>query len=596
MSVPTTVALKYISTLNPSEKTALMISEYNPSEPYGFKVVIGKQGDVVDEVPLANILHKINKLKRKETIFLNYQPNFIELGMAWRAGDKIQNIYYIDRSAEPYTIKKYNITQDGFVGPEATEFSLKELEEIEHQSLLKHPAFIKAEDNIQQERVVSDNTIDILKLGLGMRMIPRQMMPDLATPLDGQKQKRIDDAMIRLVMTLVERAWTDKAGQYKPSARTKGNNIAAIMLDAEGNLIGWGLNLKGENKTFHAETLMIQRYLRETGQSQLPAGVTIYTSLECCHMCAGHIAELSQGARVVFAQRDPYFKGKNVLDLGVGGCSQEPTSLVFHDYFDDVMKQAKLGILPFLFSNHSKSIFNLGKLQRLMCLEIVIRAHERDPIGLLEYGDRGLASLASTQSSLLATQELFLKLLTEHEVIAPRAGSEHEPVTDFLCRQSRRLRRHCLAQPFLSRVRSQDRPGKLFGSRLKLPLPVVDDEMSALIDSVRKRRGTRLDESVTDVQILLCDRWQDHRELVPLLSLGSYQAMLILSSNRLAVVDAEMQADMEAYINEDVVEHQTDESIELQSQSSTIDESSEAVVISIVDGEDSEHDHAATPK
>jgi tRNA(Arg) A34 adenosine deaminase TadA len=103
--------------------------------------------------------------------------------------------------------------------------------------------------------------------------------------------------------------------------RAAGNNIGAIMVDANNKIIGWGLNLKSKNKTFHAETLMIQHYLRENNTDRLPDDVKIYTSLECCHMCAGYIADMSHGARVIFAQKDPFFNGDNALKRGVNGGS-----------------------------------------------------------------------------------------------------------------------------------------------------------------------------------------------------------------------------------------------------------------------------------
>ena len=64
--------------------------------------------------------------------------------------------------------------------------------------------------------------------------------------------------------------------------------IAALMLSADGQLLGFGLNSNSKNKTLHAEVNMVQRYFRETG-SLIPQGTRIYSTHKPCKMCAGMI-------------------------------------------------------------------------------------------------------------------------------------------------------------------------------------------------------------------------------------------------------------------------------------------------------------------
>lgn len=69
--------------------------------------------------------------------------------------------------------------------------------------------------------------------------------------------------------------------------------IAALLLSAEGKLLGFGLNSNSKNKTLHAEVNMVQRYFRETGHL-IPKGARIYSTHKPCKMCAGMIYEGSE--------------------------------------------------------------------------------------------------------------------------------------------------------------------------------------------------------------------------------------------------------------------------------------------------------------
>lgn len=79
-------------------------------------------------------------------------------------------------------------------------------------------------------------------------------------------------------------------------------DIAAILIDPEGKLLGYGTNSNSKNKTLHAEVNLIQRYYRETGK-KLPIGSVFYSTHKPCKMCAGmiyHCAENPDGLQVYY--------------------------------------------------------------------------------------------------------------------------------------------------------------------------------------------------------------------------------------------------------------------------------------------------------
>ncbi len=103
--------MAYIATLPPESPIALMAStsrKYPAKEPF----YCGVPGIYIHEAPAANILHKINKITSEMTLYLNYKPSDIELGMAWRAGE-IKNVFFVE-SRDPLVIGQYKIDVDGF--------------------------------------------------------------------------------------------------------------------------------------------------------------------------------------------------------------------------------------------------------------------------------------------------------------------------------------------------------------------------------------------------------------------------------------------------------------------------------------------------
>ncbi|AFY03189.1 Bd3614 family nucleic acid deaminase [Bdellovibrio bacteriovorus] len=65
-------------------------------------------------------------------------------------------------------------------------------------------------------------------------------------------------------------------------------DIAAFLLNDQGQLLSYGVNSNSKNKTLHAEVNLVQRLYRETGK-KIPPGAVLYSTHKPCKMCAGMI-------------------------------------------------------------------------------------------------------------------------------------------------------------------------------------------------------------------------------------------------------------------------------------------------------------------
>jgi tRNA(Arg) A34 adenosine deaminase TadA len=83
-------------------------------------------------------------------------------------------------------------------------------------------------------------------------------------------------------------------------------NIACLLVDKSGDLLGFGLNSNSKNKTLHAEVNMVQRFFREQGR-KIPADAAIITTRKPCRMCAGMIHDWCEKPgllKIYFAEED----------------------------------------------------------------------------------------------------------------------------------------------------------------------------------------------------------------------------------------------------------------------------------------------------
>lgn len=70
--------------------------------------------------------------------------------------------------------------------------------------------------------------------------------------------------------------------------------IAALLVDKNQRVIGYGINSNSRNKTLHAEVNLIQRFFREQCGKMMPEGSILYSTHKPCKMCAGMIYHWSQ--------------------------------------------------------------------------------------------------------------------------------------------------------------------------------------------------------------------------------------------------------------------------------------------------------------
>lgn len=132
--------------------------------------------------------------------------------------------------------------------------------------------------------------------------------------------------------------------------------IGAIVVDAQGTIIGYGRNqveaLKCQDQ--HAELCAIRQACKISNDWRLD-GCTLYVTLEPCVMCIGCIA-LSRIERLVYAAESPVFGymtspknmstevihelyTKTIKNITVGPC-RDAAQLLLKKFFQERRKQA----------------------------------------------------------------------------------------------------------------------------------------------------------------------------------------------------------------------------------------------------------------
>jgi len=82
----------------------------------------------------------------------------------------------------------------------------------------------------------------------------------------------------------------NSAGSPSGERALQNRSIEAWLLDADGRLVGWGVNTSGRNRTCHAEINLLRSWWHRN-RSPLPVGGRLICTLEPCPMCAGAIVQ-----------------------------------------------------------------------------------------------------------------------------------------------------------------------------------------------------------------------------------------------------------------------------------------------------------------
>ncbi|MES2185835.1 MAG: Bd3614 family nucleic acid deaminase [Pseudomonadota bacterium] len=147
------------------------------------------------------------------------------------------------------------------------------------------------------------------------KAIPIPLVVGTSGPFTFQREK--------VFMTLAHAIAAARTLRWHQSRHAKqidqaGYAIGALLVRDDGTLAGASLNNHHTNETYHAEAqLVMQDALHNAGG--LPAYSRLYTTLQCCHMCAGLIASAGVGVRVWYGQVDNTMC-ENALQRNVQSC------------------------------------------------------------------------------------------------------------------------------------------------------------------------------------------------------------------------------------------------------------------------------------
>jgi tRNA(Arg) A34 adenosine deaminase TadA len=293
-------------------------------------IAFGKKGAAAHERPIAVVLQGQNKAV--DFIATTLPPDETEIGMAWKFG--VKKIYFSTDAG----LKQIEITNDGnsfqpkpltmradnykvwkgtpdaaFPSP-LNDTTAKAWRLAIERSAALETAGVRTKDAMT--KTVYNSRVAVR----GVFMTDLGLMP----PINKANPAFADMVFTHLALALVSIGW-----RKSEKDADGGFNIGSILVDNSQKIIAWGLNLISENKSFHAETLMLQAYLKHKNVEELPENCVMYTSLESCHMCAGFAASVGNGLRVVYAQKDDQIVN-SALERKVNGSSQTPPKIYFH--------------------------------------------------------------------------------------------------------------------------------------------------------------------------------------------------------------------------------------------------------------------------
>jgi tRNA(adenine34) deaminase len=116
------------------------------------------------------------------------------------------------------------------------------------------------------------------------------------------------------VIPEIDENWIRKALQAARAAAELGEvPIGACLIDADGRLVASASNrtITDNDPTAHAEILVLREAARIIGNYRL-TGMTVYTTIEPCVMCAGALVN-ARIKRLVFGAHDERFGAVETL-------------------------------------------------------------------------------------------------------------------------------------------------------------------------------------------------------------------------------------------------------------------------------------------
>jgi tRNA(Arg) A34 adenosine deaminase TadA len=118
-----------------------------------------------------------------------------------------------------------------------------------------------------------------------------------------EAQAERDEIFSLLAMAVVLQDWQKQYGG-------RGHNIGSVLVTSDHLPVFYARNsiIALDNATQHGEVRLVQNYLNCKGIKGSRKGLTVYTTLESCVMCAGMMA-MVEVSRVIYVQKDPYFGG-----------------------------------------------------------------------------------------------------------------------------------------------------------------------------------------------------------------------------------------------------------------------------------------------
>jgi tRNA(Arg) A34 adenosine deaminase TadA len=153
---------------------------------------------------------------------------------------------------------------------------------------------------------------------------PRLRLPEpYAVP--GYRVTPLSDAILMtLAYSIVRLEWSEAststgAGNGTPVSEFGGHNIACVIVDQDGRIIGWGRNHNAVGASLHGEVMAVLNYQR-LNATPIPPNSRIYSTLKPCYMCAGLLVTAAPGCTVISGEDDVNIVA-SALDRAVNNCT-----------------------------------------------------------------------------------------------------------------------------------------------------------------------------------------------------------------------------------------------------------------------------------